>query len=484
MSDSRSEECLVDFLGKKRWNFARTRDDGPSSEDGAAEEKRASRRLQRLQGLTLPIKSSARHMVYAHLEEPSLHWITLNVYRLYNILIVISVITSVLVTLPVPDTLAYDTRDGLEVAETVFNVIFLLEIVVPAMRMLKLTRYSTGWRLLVISLSLSMDALRVPMLMLIFLVTWFASIIYWVEDVTLPDTARPAAAFASLPHAMWFSIVTISTVGYGDTAPATDGGRAISALLIIVGASYMALPLNIVGSTFWDVWTDRDKLLIIDKIQQRLSRRRITRDRLYEVFATMDEDGSGVIDITEFEHMLNRHFRLGMPTHSILRLFRTIDADGEGKISFDEFCSCLFPELVNPEMSFPTRASISRNHRASYASSGRASVMRVVPDDDFDPLEAEIEASKAGAARVGPSEGQYLRELEDTKAAETAHYAAVLARLSRFERELESTRRDMRRIAEVVEGIAESLRGRDHRGGAVHTDDPVNVEDVIFQQRV
>lgn len=36
----------------------------------------------------------------------------------------------------------------------------------------------------------------------------------------------------------------------------------------------------------------------------------------------MDEDGSGVIDITEFEHMLNRHFRLGMPTHSILRLFR------------------------------------------------------------------------------------------------------------------------------------------------------------------
>lgn len=116
----------------------------------------------------------ARHMVYAHLEEPSLHWITLNVYRLYNILIVISVITSVrlvvwrvgvgdsccrtrsglvplsswkmsapvlyailytvqvLVTLPVPDTLAYDTRDGLEVAETVFNVIFLLEIVVSA----------------------------------------------------------------------------------------------------------------------------------------------------------------------------------------------------------------------------------------------------------------------------------------------------------------------------------------------------------------
>ncbi|KAF4675419.1 hypothetical protein FOL46_001713 [Perkinsus olseni] len=522
------------------------------SVEGREAARRVSRRLERLEGLSDPIKSSARHLVYAHLEEPSLHWITLNVYRIYNSLIIVSVVTSVLVTLPVPETLSYSTRDGLEVAETAFNVLFLLEILlrlvtsphlgralcepynwldlmvvlpyvplwvgvdrsdneivklilylVPAMRMLKLTRNSTGWRLLVISLSLSMDALRVPMLMLIFLVTWFASIIYWLEDVTLPDTA-PAAAFASLPHAMWFSIVTISTVGYGDVAPATDGGRAISAMLIIVGASYMALPLNIIGSTFWDVWTDRDKLLIIDKIQQRLSRRRITRERLYEVFETMDEDGSGVIDLTEFEHMLNRHFRLGMPTHSILRLFRTIDADGEGRISFDEFCACLFPELVNPELSFPTRASIPRNSRASLGSGERASIMRVV-SDGIDPLEAEIEASKAGGGRCLSADGHYLKGLEDAKAAEAAHHRAVLDRLCSLERELESNRRDMQRMAAVVDEIANKLTalttGNDGQGhgtnargrmaedvsahrGTSHTDGLIDSDSIVLRQRL
>ncbi|KAF4755570.1 hypothetical protein FOZ62_016684, partial [Perkinsus olseni] len=521
------------------------------SVEGREAARRVSRRLGRLEGLSDPIKSSARHLVYAHLEEPSLHWITLNVYRIYNSLIIVSVVTSVLVTLPVPETLSYSARDGLEVAETAFNVLFLLEILlrlvtsphlgrafcepynwldlmvvlpyvplwvgvdrsdneivklilylVPAMRMLKLTRNSTGWRLLVISLSLSMDALRVPMLMLIFLVTWFASIIYWLEDVTLPDTA-PAAAFASLPHAMWFSIVTISTVGYGDVAPATDGGRAISAMLIIVGASYMALPLNIIGSTFWDVWTDRDKLLIIDKIQQRLSRRRITRERLYEVFETMDEDGSGVIDLTEFEHMLNRHFRLGMPTHSILRLFRTIDADGEGRISFDEFCACLFPELVNPELSFPTRASIPRNSRASLGSGERASIMRVV-SDDIDPLEAEIEASKAGGGRGLSPDGHYLKGLEDAKAAEAAHHRAVLDRLCSLERELESNRGDMQRMADVVDEIANKLtaltagidgqgQGANARGrmaedvsahrGTSPADGPIDSNGIILRQR-
>ncbi|KAF4754193.1 hypothetical protein FOZ63_004549, partial [Perkinsus olseni] len=111
---------------------------GDDSVEGREAARRVSRRLERLEGLSDPIKSSARHLVYAHLEEPSLHWITLNVYRIYNSLIIVSVVTSVLVTLPVPETLSYSTRDGLEVAETAFNVLFLLEILVVAAKRTRL----------------------------------------------------------------------------------------------------------------------------------------------------------------------------------------------------------------------------------------------------------------------------------------------------------------------------------------------------------
>ncbi|KAF4734137.1 hypothetical protein FOZ63_030367, partial [Perkinsus olseni] len=152
---------------------------------------------------------------------------------------------------------------------------------------------------------------------------------------------------------------------------------------------------------------------------------------------------------------------------------------------------------------FPTRASIPRNSRASLGGGERASIMRVV-SDDIDPLEAEIEASKAGGGRGLSPDGHYLKGLEDAKAAEAAHHRAVLDRLGSLERELESNRRDMQRMAAVVDEIANKLTaltaGNDGQGhganargrmaedvsahrGTSHTDGPIDSDGIILRQR-
>ncbi|KAF4665219.1 hypothetical protein FOL47_004699 [Perkinsus chesapeaki] len=462
--DNRSNECVSEFIGKKRWHFANTLDHiteidsklkylsthqiqseprdyalsktnrlgGPIMING--DEPiifvKVSVHERELESVGVP-KSSAkvclsleagglddaphrkifrprpasrREALFMHLEEPSLTNTSYYVHIAYSTIILFSVITAVVITLPVPEQLSPRAYDVLHVAENVFNAAFITELllrlstapslipalmepynwldlfivapyvalwcgvdrhdykglrlalfVVPAMRMVKITRNSSGWRLLVTSLSLSLDALRVPMLMLFFLVVWFASILYWIET-DLNNTG--VKTFHSLPHAMWFSLVTISTVGYGDIELATPAGSMMTATLIIIGVSYMAMPLSIIGSTFWDVWTDRDRILIVDKIHQRLSNRQITRDQVYNVFTQIDADGSGGIDIGELEHMLNDEFRLAMPKRNVKKLFKHMDPDSSGKVSFEEFCSCLFPDLAAHGMPRLSRATM------------------------------------------------------------------------------------------------------------------------------
>ena len=49
---------------------------------------------------------------------------------------------------------------------------------------------------------------------------------------------------------MWWSIITLTTVGYGDVAPVTVPGRIIAGLIAILGIGFFALPAGILGSSF------------------------------------------------------------------------------------------------------------------------------------------------------------------------------------------------------------------------------------------
>lgn len=71
-----------------------------------------------------------------------------------------------------------------------------------------------------------------------------AGAIYVVEH------GQPDTRFTSIPHAMWWSVVTVTTIGYGDMVPATAIGKIIGGLVSFIGICAVALPVGIVSSGF------------------------------------------------------------------------------------------------------------------------------------------------------------------------------------------------------------------------------------------
>jgi len=62
----------------------------------------------------------------------------------------------------------------------------------------------------------------------------------------------PEHGFTSIPYSIYWAIVTITTVGYGDITPQTDLGRAIAAFGMLVGYSIIAVPTAIITTKLWE----------------------------------------------------------------------------------------------------------------------------------------------------------------------------------------------------------------------------------------
>lgn len=80
-----------------------------------------------------------------------------------------------------------------------------------------------------------------------------ASIMYFVEGRAQPE------AFGSIPRAMWWSIATLTTVGYGDVYPITVLGRMCAAVTAITGIGLIAMPTGILAAALSDVAQRRNR---------------------------------------------------------------------------------------------------------------------------------------------------------------------------------------------------------------------------------
>jgi len=72
------------------------------------------------------------------------------------------------------------------------------------------------------------------------LITIIASLMYVIEG--------PASGFTSIPRALYWTIVTITTVGYGDITPRTELGQVLAALVMLLGYTIIAVPTGIVSA--------------------------------------------------------------------------------------------------------------------------------------------------------------------------------------------------------------------------------------------
>ena len=116
----------------------------------------------------------------------------------------------------------------------------------------KLVRYSPAMRSLLSALHAERRTLVGCLVILAGAVLVFASLLYAIEHDVQPDK------FGTIPQAMWWAIVTLGTVGYGDVVPVTPLGKLVSVFTIIGGLAMIALPVAIISSAFADEVRRRD----------------------------------------------------------------------------------------------------------------------------------------------------------------------------------------------------------------------------------
>ncbi len=155
------------------------------------------------------------------------------------------------------------------------------------LRVFKLTRYSTAMTLLLEVFREEASTFFAAFFLLFVLLIIASSGAYFFEHEVQPE------AFGSIPAAMWWALVTLTTVGYGDVIPLTIGGRIFGGMVTVIGVGMAALPAGIMASGF------------ADQMHKR-------RDMLKGNFRKALEDG--VIDTKEAREFEDLRKRLGL-TH-------------------------------------------------------------------------------------------------------------------------------------------------------------------------
>ncbi len=77
--------------------------------------------------------------------------------------------------------------------------------------------------------------------------------IYYCENAAQPDK------FASILHSLWWAVVTLTTVGYGDMYPITIGGKIFTSIISLLGIGVVAIPTGLITSAMVTVIKERKK---------------------------------------------------------------------------------------------------------------------------------------------------------------------------------------------------------------------------------
>ena len=111
-------------------------------------------------------------------------------------------------------------------------------------RLFKLARYSDPMKTLGDVFKAKAGDLAVAFFILFIVLIFASSLMYHAEHEAQPE------AFSSIPASMWWGIVTLTTIGYGDVYPITIAGKLIAAGVAVLGIAVYAIPTGIMASAF------------------------------------------------------------------------------------------------------------------------------------------------------------------------------------------------------------------------------------------
>ena len=131
------------------------------------------------------------------------------------------------------------------------------------LRIFKLGRLSKSMKTLTSVLKESKSELSITIFVAFILLVLSSTLMYYIENEAQPEK------FKNIGHALWWSVATLTTVGYGDVYPVTDIGKFLSAIIALIGIGFVALPTGIISSAF------------IERVQKEKNKKR-TEKELYK----------------------------------------------------------------------------------------------------------------------------------------------------------------------------------------------------------
>jgi voltage-gated potassium channel len=125
--------------------------------------------------------------------------------------------------------------------------------VIRLVRLIKIARFIPAFEVLGAAMRRAGMQLVTALALALALVYVSAVALYFIEGV-----GQGREEFASIIRSVWWSVATLTTVGYGDIYPVTVGGRIAASIIAIAGIGVVALPAGIFASAFSDELRDRE----------------------------------------------------------------------------------------------------------------------------------------------------------------------------------------------------------------------------------
>jgi voltage-gated potassium channel Kch len=158
------------------------------------------------------------------------------------------------------------------------------------LRLLKLTRYTGATQSLTKVITREWPVMAAAAFIMLLLVVMTASLGYLFEHEAQPEK------FENIPQSIYWAVITLASVGYGDISPVTPAGRAMTIVLALIGIGIFAIPAALLSSAFSDqLKMDREALV----------------NKLYEMLA------DGNIDDDEAEYIKHESKRLHLSDEEI-----------------------------------------------------------------------------------------------------------------------------------------------------------------------
>jgi voltage-gated potassium channel len=147
--------------------------------------------------------------------------------------------------------------DLLAIAPFFISLFFVIDLrylrLIRVLRLLKLTHYFKGFNIFITVLMKEVRSIAAAFVVMMFLIIIAASLMYTLESEAQPEV------FGNILHSLWWAVVTMTTVGYGDVTPVTLLGKIVATFIMLIGVGFVALPAGMLAARFGDELRERKR---------------------------------------------------------------------------------------------------------------------------------------------------------------------------------------------------------------------------------